>query len=64
MVLDYAGLLQQSIAPISWTVQAEASKCLVNLVAKNNKVENMLVDQFEGPNKIIELLHNQVQVHS
>eukprot|EP00026_Physarum_polycephalum_P005685 Phypoly_transcript_05720.p1 GENE.Phypoly_transcript_05720~~Phypoly_transcript_05720.p1 ORF type:complete len:500 (+),score=53.32 Phypoly_transcript_05720:92-1501(+) len=60
MVLDYACLLSQpSNATTSWVIQSEASKCLVNLVAKNKQIETALVDQFKGTTKIIELLQNQ-----
>lgn len=63
MILDYAGLLEPNLATISWSVQAEASKCLVNLVAKNKQLETMLIDQF-GANKIIVLLQSQELPHA
>lgn len=60
VVLVFAGLADSESKPIlSWAVRAEASKCLVNLVAKNKTVENLLVNEFDGLNKIISLLSDE-----
>lgn len=41
-------------------VRGEASKCLVNLVAKNKEVETMFNEKFEGTRKIMGALRNEV----
>jgi hypothetical protein len=55
LIIKYAGLDGQA-TKITDEVQEEACKCIVNLVAKNQTIENLFVAEFDGPRRIFDLL--------